>query len=658
MLHLFQSSFLQALGYAIANSLWQMALIWLLYVSITSLISMSAAAKYRLAVIAQFTGFVWFIITLQFYYHQYNSAWKLTAADQVSQQIETIVSSNNDLSSQLINWMVKAEQFLPYLSLAYLILMAFLSVRWLLGYRKTQLIRHNGLQKIPAEWRLFVKKIAVQLDIKKEIRIFLSENITTPLTIGFLKPIILIPVASINHLSTDQLEAILLHELAHIKRFDYLVNILLSVIELGLFFNPFTKLMNEHICKERENSCDDWVLQFQYNASVYAEALLRIAYLQNSPSFVMAASGKKKNELLLRVKRMIDKKENRFSYRKQLLALVIVTGIISSIAWLNPILPHGNQQAVINAQNSSQKKNIQPYAVEPMAVSIDNPLFNPVFFLSKPLKEEIKKNIASAQKEISETIANSASQGSNSLIESIPPLVAGAIKLAAFEMSAQKTDYEKRGTEIERAKQELEKSIRTDSLFMAPQMKAKIKEDINLSVKKIDADLKKAKIELEHAVAMNQEALFNKEKVQQDIKKALESIEKLNTGKLEKVILNAMKIPGFVIDEKGKRIEKTETVSPVTSETEEMKIQIPETEKKLNELKLTEITIDNDEINLDIPNELNAITLYSLSPAQLQILQKVRLKLMMLKELEKIKLIPVLIRNSENEEKKLIIRLQ
>ena len=89
-----------------------------------------------------------------------------------------------------------------------------------------------------------------------------------------------------------------------------------------------------------------------------------------------------------------------------------------------------------------------------------------------------------------------------------------------------------------------------------------------------------------------------------------------------------------------------------------MKIQIPETEKKLNELKLTEITIDNDEINLDIPNELNAITLYSLSPAQLQILQKVRLKLMMLKELEKIKLIPVLIRNSENEEKKLIIRLQ
>jgi bla regulator protein BlaR1 len=234
MQHLFQSTFLQALGYAIANSLWQTALVWLIYMSVTGLLAVSAAAKYRLAVAAQVMGFVWFMITFQFYYHQYSNAWQLSGTIAVSQDIQAIVSSNTDFSTRLINWMIKGEQLLPYVSMAYLLLMLFLCTRWFFGYRQTQLIRNNGLQKMPANWRLFVKKIAAQLGINKEIRIFLSDSVTTPLTMGFLKPVILIPVASINHLTTDQLEAVLLHELAHIKRYDYLVNIILSVVEISL----------------------------------------------------------------------------------------------------------------------------------------------------------------------------------------------------------------------------------------------------------------------------------------------------------------------------------------------------------------------------------------------------------------------------------------
>src|ERR1700741_3199332 len=107
MQHLFQSTFLQSLGYAIANSLWQTALVWLIYMSITGLCSLSSAAKYRLAVSAQVTGFVWFIITFQFYYRQYSDAWQFSR--NVPQQIQTIISPNTDLSSRVINWMVKGE---------------------------------------------------------------------------------------------------------------------------------------------------------------------------------------------------------------------------------------------------------------------------------------------------------------------------------------------------------------------------------------------------------------------------------------------------------------------------------------------------------------------------------------------------------------------
>jgi bla regulator protein BlaR1 len=202
MQHLFQSSFLQALGYAITNSLWQMALVWLIYMSITGLMSISSAAKYRLAVAAQVTGFIWFLVTFQFYYQQYNQA--LHQTDLLPANMQAIVSTNTDLSSQLINWMVKAEQLLPYVSMAYICLMVFLCIRWFMGYRQTQQIRNNGLQKMPAEWRLFVNRIAGQLNIKKKIQVFLSDTVTTPLTIGFLKPVILIPVASINHHTTAQ----------------------------------------------------------------------------------------------------------------------------------------------------------------------------------------------------------------------------------------------------------------------------------------------------------------------------------------------------------------------------------------------------------------------------------------------------------------------
>jgi len=111
------------------------------------------------------------------------------------------------------------------------------------------------------EWRLFVQQLAQQLGIKKTVRIYLSGSITSPLTLGFWKPVILVPLASINHLTTKQVEAVLLHELAHIKRYDYLYNIILSVIEAVLFFNPFTQLISKQLKRERENCCDDWVLQ-------------------------------------------------------------------------------------------------------------------------------------------------------------------------------------------------------------------------------------------------------------------------------------------------------------------------------------------------------------------------------------------------------------
>ena len=306
-----QSSFLQALGYAIANSVWQVALLWLITLLINASLKLSSHNRYRVSITAQLTGFIWFVVTLQFYYLQ---CVKATADAHLLLQQNTLVYQSAVISNRynVLSYITKAEMLLPYLSLAYLCIIALMSFRWVKSYRYTSLLKREGLQKINMDVRLFVQDMAAQLGIKQKVKIYLSTLVDCPLTIGYLKPIILVPIATINHLTTEQLEAVLLHELAHIRRADYLINLLLNVIETILFFNPFTRLISQNINKEREHCCDDWVIQFKYNAPMYAEALLRIACMQTSSSIAMKAEGKGEDELLWRVKRILNHQQKRF----------------------------------------------------------------------------------------------------------------------------------------------------------------------------------------------------------------------------------------------------------------------------------------------------------------------------------------------------------
>ena len=379
-----QSPFLQALGYAIANSLWQVALLWIIVVLINSLFKIRASSRYGIAFTAQAAGFIWFLVTLHFYDTRYSEAFaQAKAYGGFSPAAMTLPQT--DIQSPLLSFVFRAERLLPYLSLAYLFLLIFLTLRWLRSYRYTQRLKTTGLIKPEVEPRLFVRKMAGLMGIRREILVYLSAQIKSPLTIGFLKPVILIPIASIAHLTTEQLEAVLLHELAHIRRADYMINLIQCLIELTLFFNPFTQLLSKFIRKERENSCDDWVLQFQYNASMYAEALLRIAYLQTQPVLAMQATGTR-GVLLSRVKRILNQQEKTFTYRQQLMALVLMTGILSSVAWFQP-------QTRIPKKPLPETAVMKQEVAEPMAAKVDNPFFNPVFFLSKPLKEAVSKAI-------------------------------------------------------------------------------------------------------------------------------------------------------------------------------------------------------------------------------------------------------------------------
>ncbi|HEX7903115.1 MAG TPA: M56 family metallopeptidase [Chitinophagaceae bacterium] len=284
-----QSNFLQALGWAVLNSLWQIALLWIVYQFITGVLKIkNPASKSSLASLLLFTGFVWFIFT-------FFSIFISESADAA------IVSSgliNMEGNQQLNDWL---DQTLPIASLLYLILLLLPLLHFIRNYRYVQVIRQYGLSKADVEWRMFVKKVAAQMGIKKPVHIWVSELVTSPVTIGYIKPIILVPLAAVNHLSTQQLEAVLLHELAHIRRYDYFINLILKFIQSILYFNPFVKAFVEIVEREREKSCDEMVIQFQYDPHGYASALLVMEKTNHLPKPLAVAAAGKKNDLLHRI---------------------------------------------------------------------------------------------------------------------------------------------------------------------------------------------------------------------------------------------------------------------------------------------------------------------------------------------------------------------
>ena len=227
-----QSPFLYALGWAIAGSLWQMALLWIIY-QVCFNIHRKVGPSLRHLVSTSFlmAGFVWFCISLvQKYVEQSALQQYMTAMPTLD---DPATAAKLSLSFTTSGWntiTALADQYLPYISAAYLFVLGFLGIRLVNAFLYSQKLRTSGLLEIDKDWIELVREYGNKIGIKRNIRIYLSKWIDVPATIGYLKPIILLPIAAFNHLSVQQVEAIVLHELSHIRRNDYLINILVSVI--------------------------------------------------------------------------------------------------------------------------------------------------------------------------------------------------------------------------------------------------------------------------------------------------------------------------------------------------------------------------------------------------------------------------------------------
>jgi beta-lactamase regulating signal transducer with metallopeptidase domain len=195
------------------------------------------------------------------------------------------------------------EAWLPWLVTAWLAGVVLLTLRLFSGWLWIQRMRSHGAQPASAAIQRTAVLLVRRLHIARPVRFLESTRVAVPTVIGWLKPAVLLPASALAGLTAQQLEAILAHELAHIRRHDYVVNLLQAAIETLLFYHPAVWWLSRRIRIERENCCDDLAVSLCGDPVAYAEALAELEGLRsNAGSLALAASG---GSLLERVKRLL-----------------------------------------------------------------------------------------------------------------------------------------------------------------------------------------------------------------------------------------------------------------------------------------------------------------------------------------------------------------
>ena len=186
-------------------------------------------------------------------------------------------------------------------------------------------LKRSKLSPAGTFWTERLAQLIEALRIKQAVRLVESGLAKVPMVVGHLKPVILVPVGLINALSAEEVEAILLHELAHIRRRDYLVNFLQSFMEIIFFFNPAVLWLSQLIRAERENCCDDIAVAQMGNRFNYMNALVNChEYQGQTPVYGLAFAGNK-GSLLTRIKRMVNNRNQSLNmFEKAVLTICLV----------------------------------------------------------------------------------------------------------------------------------------------------------------------------------------------------------------------------------------------------------------------------------------------------------------------------------------------
>lgn len=210
----------------------------------------------------------------------------------------------------------------------WLFIVIWKSIKLVSGLSRLQKCRMEGIIEPSSEWRNRLQSLGAQLNIRKMVQVLESSLVKVPCTIGYFKPVILVPLGMFTMLSPSQVESILLHELAHIKRKDFAINIMLECVEAIFFFNPGIRWLLSIIRQEREVCCDAMVTACNDKSKQYMEALVSFQEKFGREPYMMPLTGR--NSLLFyRIKRIISKKNKNLTFMEKLFLSLSIMAVVS-----------------------------------------------------------------------------------------------------------------------------------------------------------------------------------------------------------------------------------------------------------------------------------------------------------------------------------------
>lgn len=357
----------QVLGVSILHSLWQGLIVYIvLRIFTQSFPNVSAGTKYiiGLSALALITACFAGTIFNQLGKYEWFTTTQLVA-------INAPIPIEDFAKAYHVNsYYIGVTNYMPYIAAIYIAGLFYNLLKLSLAWANVKRIRNNST---PAKFDSLVIALSQKLQLTKTINVAFSEWVDVPCITGLIKPIVLLPFSITCYLNAEEVEAILLHELAHVKRNDYLVNFIQKVISILLFFNPFARLVNSYIDSERENCCDDLVVQYTNNAFNYARALLKLEENRKNWQLALYAASKK-HQLLTRIERIMKTTKPTIDIRPVIITVLALVCSLTSIAWLNPKIENGN----LTSKNGTK-------VINKISVIINEPVVKPA------------KNIISAQ---------------------------------------------------------------------------------------------------------------------------------------------------------------------------------------------------------------------------------------------------------------------
>jgi len=328
--NLLSQKIISVIGWTLVHSLWQGALIALLGFFLLMMFRKSSAnTRYLIGVSLLLLMFLMSMVTLQLVFQAEAAS---PAADR---PILAGTSSSPDQAMQAVLWLrVKGffNQGLPLLVTIWFLGALFFFLKFVSGILVNQHLRHHHTREVTEYWEKRLHALAARLHVRR--RVVLRESIMArvPLTIGHLKPVILFPLGMLTQVPPSQVEALIVHELSHILRRDYLVNLLQNIMDILYFYHPGIRWISQQIRTEREHCCDDLTVSALGDRSAYARALTRIgeSSLGASTHLAMAASGESFT-LLNRIRRLYPMNTQKPRFKDGMISLVAMAAFALSL---------------------------------------------------------------------------------------------------------------------------------------------------------------------------------------------------------------------------------------------------------------------------------------------------------------------------------------